>query len=244
MIHEIATCCSYISNDYLLMCLAVLFYIFSKKAEHAHLVILLLFAMVYKACLKELLKIPAPVTSPTKYGFPSGHINFATMFFGWFIVTYKSKLLYWLCPMAFALASWSTIYLGYHDILDVLLTPLLPICALIIHTLYLRQASLNKLILVFIITSLICQIISFFALEKMPIDVIIGSYGILGFGIATLMLSNRLKMLMLFIAIALLFLALSNDMLQFSQNCIWLLVFGSLPSLSKIRALIRKKFSF
>ena len=53
MINGIAVCLSYISNDYLLMLVAVLFYIFSKRSEHAHLVILLLFAMVYKATLKK-----------------------------------------------------------------------------------------------------------------------------------------------------------------------------------------------
>ncbi len=243
MIQEIATCFSYISNDYLLMCVAVLFCIFSKRTEYAHLVILLLFAMVYKALLKELLKIPAPVTSPTKYGFPSGHINFATIFFGWFMVTYRTKLLYWLCPIALTLASVSTIYLGYHDIYDVMLTPLLPVCVLTIYHIYLRQVPPSNFILVFIITSLLCQIISFFALEKMPIDVIIGSYGILGFGIGTFVLSYRFEMFILVMMTSLVFFTFSNDLFQFSKNCVWLLAFGALPIISKIVTEIRKKFS-
>ena len=225
----IATYFSYISNDYLLMLSAVLFYIFSKRSEHAHLIILLLFAMVYKATLKELLKIPAPVTSPTKYGFPSGHINFAVVFFGWFMVTYKLKLLYWLCPVAFVLASWSTIYLGYHDIYDVVLTPIFPIYLLIIYNAYLKQMHLSNFILTFIIISLLCQVISFFALDKMPIDVIIGSYGILGFSIGMYTNVRNFKRIFFSLILLLMFYILSSNLNKFMLNCIWFIAGGTLP---------------
>lgn len=243
MTNEIAVCLSFISNDYLLMLVAVLFYIFSKRSEHANLVILLLFAMVYKALLKETLQMPAPVTSPTTYGFPSGHINFATMFFGCFMITYRTKLLYWMCPIALALASISTIYLGYHDIYDVILTPILPICVLVIYNIYLKKVDLSNFTLIFIIISSLCYLVSFFALDKIPIDVVIGSYGILGFGVAILVLSYQLRMLMLCMIISLFFFALSGELINFSKNCIWLLAFGSIPFISKIIAIIRQKFS-
>ena len=243
MINEIAVCLSYISNDYLLMLVAVLFYIFSKRSEHAHLVILLLFAMVYKAILKELLKIPAPVTSPTKYGFPSGHINFAVVFFGWFMVTYQTKLLYWLCPIALVMASISTIYLGYHDIYDVLLTPILPVCYLTIYLMFMKHLALHNFVIVFVIVCVLLQLLSKHFLGRMPIDVIIGSYGILGFGISSLVLSHRVRIFMLFLIALLIFFALSDDMIQFSKNCVWLIAFGSLPLISKMIGAVRGKFS-
>ena len=243
MINGIAVCLSYISNDYLLMLVAVLFYIFSKRSEHAHLVILLLFAMVYKATLKELLKIPAPVTSPTKYGFPSGHINFAVVFFGWFMVTYKTKLLYWISPIALALASISTIYLGYHSAYDILITPILPICYLAIYCMFIRGLELHEFVMVFVIMCLLLQLLSKYSLGRMPIDVIIGSYGILGFGISSLVLSHRLRMVMALVLASLIFFTLSDDMIQFSKNCVWLVAFGSLPFISKMISVMRKKFS-
>ncbi|MBQ9335055.1 MAG: phosphatase PAP2 family protein [Alphaproteobacteria bacterium] len=225
MINEIAIGLSYISNDYLLMLIAVLLYIFSKRPEHAHLIILLLFAMVYKALLKEILQIPASVTSPTKYGFPSGHINFATMFFGWFALTYKIKLLYWICPIALALASISTIYLGYHDIYDVILTPILPICVLAIYHIYLRKISLGNFMLIFIIISSLCYLISFFTLDKMPIDVIVGSYGILGVS-SGLCIVNRHYQYTAYILIVLTICSVINECIR---NSIWFVIFGTLP---------------
>lgn len=243
MINEIAVCLTYTSNGYLLMSIAVVFYVFSKRVEHAHLVILLLFAMMYNSLLKELLKIPAPVTSPTRYGFPSGHMNFATMFFGWFMLIYKTKLLYLICPIALASASMGMIYLGYHDICEVALTPLLPICVLTVYNIYLRKVNLNDFILIFIIISSLCQFISFFMLDIIPMVGIIGSYGILGFGIGSLVLSHRLRMIMVLVLASLIFFTLSDDIIQFSKNCVWLIAFGSLPFILKMIVAIRQKFS-
>ncbi len=241
MINEIAICLSYISNDYLLMLIAVLFYIFSKRPEHAHLIILLLFAMVYKGLLKEMLQIQAPVTSPTKFGFPSGHINFATMFFGWFMMTYRTKLLYWICPLALALASISTIYLGYHDIYDVLFTPILPICLLMIYNICLKKVGLSNFTLIFIIISSLCYLISFFTLDKMPIDVIVGSYGILGVGSGLCIVNLQYKYITYMLIVLTIFFAINANI----TNGIWFVVFGTLPlvALQAAKFMGEKNFS-
>ena len=234
MISTIATCLSYISNDYLLMLVAVLFYIFSKRTEYAHLIILLLFAMIYKAILKDLLKIPAPVTSPTKYGFPSGHINFATMFFGWFMITHKSKLLYFLCPAALALASLSTIYLGYHDISDVLLTPILPVCFLTTYYVFLRNVEQDKFMIIFITISFAFQVLSFTLLGRLPIDVAIGSYGILGFCVATSLIQRRYYQIALCLCALFIYFLIAGNFSKFLNYCVWFGVFGVFPIIKQI----------
>lgn len=244
MMINIAICLSYMSNDYLLMIIAILFYVLSKRSEHAHLIILLLFAMVYKSLLKEMLQIPAPTTSPTKYGFPSGHINFAVIFFGWFMIIYRTKFLYWFCPTVLALASLSTIYLGYHTYSDVILTPLLPICFLILYYLFMRHFNLDKFITIFVVLSLLCQSLSKFFLDKMPIDIIIGSYGILGLGIGIFMLQRKCRMFVFLGINSLIFFVYAGNLDKFIQNCTWLMVFGVLPMIGKIIALARTEFEF
>lgn len=244
MMTNIAICLSYMSNDYLLMLVAILFYVLSKRSAHAHLIILLLFAMIYKSFLKEILQIPAPITSPTKYGFPSGHINFAVVFWGWFMITYRAKFLYWFCPTVLALASLSTIYLGYHTYSDVILTPLLPICFLVSYYFFVRHFNLDKFITTFAMLSLLCQSLSKFCLDKMPIDVIVGSYGILGLGIGIFTLQRKCRMLVLFGITLLIFFAYAGNLNKFIQNCTWLVVFGILPTIGKIIALTRTKFEF
>lgn len=234
MTSTIATCLSYISNDYLLMLVAALFYIFSKRTEYAHLIILLLVAMIYKAILKDLLKIPAPVTSPTKYGFPSGHINFATMFFGWLMITHKSKLLYFLCPAALVLASLSTIYLGYHDISDVLLTPLLPVCFLTIYYVFLRNIEQDKFMIIFITISFALQILSVTLIGHLPIDVAIGSYGILGFGVATSLIQRRYHQIALCLCTLFTYLLIAGNFPKFLNYCIWFGAFGVFPIVKQI----------
>lgn len=244
MMTNIAVCLSYMSNDYLLMLIAILFYIISKRSEHAHLIILLLFAMIYKSLLKEMLQIPAPITSPTKYGFPSGHINFAVVFFGWFMITYRTKFLYWFCPTVLALASLSTIYLGYHTYSDVILTPLLPICFLVLYYLFVRHFNLDKFITTFVILSLLCQLLSKFCLDKMPIDVIIGSYGILGLGIGIFTIQRKYRMFVFLGITSIIFLIYAGNLNKFIKNCTWLIVFSVLPMIGKIIALARTKSEF
>ena len=215
---------SLLSNDYLLMLVAVVFYIKSKKPEYGHLIILLLFAMIYKSFLKELLQIPAPAASPTKYGFPSGHINFATMFYGWFMINYRTKLMYGIGILALTLASISTVYLGYHDKLDVIVTPIIPIFILYLYQKYLKDINYNKFTYIFVASASVFHILSYFILNQTPIDVFIGSYGILGFGILQFLHTRTSALWMILIII--LYYAMSDG--YFYRNCIWFVVFATL----------------
>ena len=211
------------SNDYLLMFVAIVVYISKPDKKYAHLIILLLFAMIYKSLLKEILKIPAPDTSPTRYGFPSGHINFAAMFFGWFMINYRNKLTYCIGGISLILAAISTVYLGYHRVIDVIVTPILPISILYIYNKYMKDIEYEKFLYIFVTVSTILKIISYIKFKEIPIDVYIGSYGILGFGILTLFKNKKSSLAT--IAIILLYYTMSNG--HFYKNSIWLIVFAT-----------------
>ena len=124
VVYGIAKSCLLLSNDYLLMLSAITLFIFHQRYNYTHLIFLLLFSMVYKTILKDIFKCPAPPTSPTtNFGFPSGHINFAVIYYGWFMVTYRTNLPKILCPIALIMTGWAMVYTGYHYLFDVLFTP-------------------------------------------------------------------------------------------------------------------------
>lgn len=235
-----------LSNDYILMSLATLFYISSKKDNAAHLILLLLFSMIYKTMLKDVFKLPAPITSPTtNFGFPSGHINFAVIFYGWFVLTIPhSKLLRLICPLIVGLTGWSMVYIGYHYPIDVILTPILALSVLDLYKVFLIRLSIDKFANLFLAIAVVLHATSMIFFGYLKCDTVIGCYGILGFVSAIFLTVKKLYKNILLVTIGLLiFYAQSNETSFIIRICSWFLLFGTLPVLRKIVTTYRKKIT-
>lgn len=235
-----------LSNDYVLMSLATLYYISSKKDNAAHLILLLLFSMIYKTILKDLFKLPAPITSPTtNFGFPSGHINFAVIFYGWFVLTIpRSKLLRLICPLIVGLTGWSMVYIGYHYPIDVILTPILAVSVLALYKMFLIRLSIDRFANLFLTIAVILHATSMIFFGYLKCDTIIGCYGILGFVSAIFLTDRKLyKNILLVIIGLLIFYAHSNETSFIIRICSWFLLFGTLPVLRKTVTICRKKIT-
>ena len=216
-----------LSNDYLLMTISLSLFIFSKQKDHTHLILMLLFSMIYKTILKDVFQSPALSTSPTlNFGFPSGHINFATIFYGWLIITYKSKKLFCLSLAAMILTGWGILHMGYHDKNDLLLTPIFAIILITIYKTFLLKLKKEKILMILMMIALICQLFSIYLIGYVKCDMIIGSYGILGFGLSNAIHTHQYKNLLLPIGFLVLFFIISETSMQFIKNSIWTVMFA------------------
>lgn len=168
------------SNDMLLMFIAALIFITSKKDNYKHLVLLLLFVMILKTFLKDVFKIPAPATSPSlNYAFPSGHIYFATAFYLW-IAFYKHSLKLGIFALiALSLTSGAIVSKGYHHLLEIILTFPLGIFTILIFN-KISGLLKGRLTISLLIASLF-YIAYVLIIGKNKIDAVIGMYGTIGF---------------------------------------------------------------
>lgn len=92
----------------------------------AWLIVLLIASAGISELLKSIFKIPL-ICDPTRYGFPSGHTQFATVFYGWICyrlnlhasrhlkVTYVALTL-----TVLTCAVISIVHYGYHEWLDII----------------------------------------------------------------------------------------------------------------------------
>jgi hypothetical protein len=215
------------------MAIAAALFIFSTKKDNTELILLLLFAMMYKAILKDIFKLPAPLTSPTlNYGFPSGHMNFATVFYVFLMFKYSTKSMYILGITSLILTGWSIVYFGYHTISDVILTPLFGIFSVGLYRVLLGETNKNIIILIFMIAATVCQMISLILIDSMKCDLIIGSYATFGFG-SSILFQNDPKKLVISFACLILFFLFSDDVTQSVLNMKWSVIFALLPIFKK-----------
>lgn len=212
------------SNDILLMFLSMMLYIFSKRDDYKYLILLLLFVMIFKTILKDLFKIPPPVTSPSSnYAFPSGHIYFATVFYLW-IAFYKHLLKFGLFALiALMLTSFAIVFKGYHELREIILTFLLGALTVFTYNKF-SKIIFDKGINIFLLLAIILYMLSSCVFEKTKIDIIIGVYGTLGFIFGLSLKQNFDKFLTPILGLLICYL-FTSDIRDFIEGLIWCFVF-------------------
>jgi undecaprenyl-diphosphatase len=192
--------------------------------------------------LKDIFKSPLPETAPSQnYAFPSGHMNFATMFYMWVIFQQKTRM-----PTKILIATilistgWSMVYVGYHHPLDIIMTPIFPTIVLLIYYKFLKKISLEKQILMFSLSAIALLIISKLSFGYIKCDAIIGGYATIGFA-ASLSYLHYKKNLLIFWPIIIIAVIISDNT-KIADSIIWSLIFFAVPILKNM-VLYQKRFS-
>lgn len=162
---------------------------------------------IMNCLLKNLFKIPRPdislhLTSVfDPFGFPSGDVQVATVFWIAIFLDFKNNYFRYLCLLPIIIISFSRIYLGVHSIYDVIGGLVFGCCILYIWIKYLEQKlfvepfrrSYKNFLLLFTIITLLYIIIS----QSLPwppmVPMSIGA--LIGFGISLRWIGNQAPML-------------------------------------------------
>ncbi len=154
MLEILAQVVGEIANQYLIGFLILFVFIHKIREDSIGLIYLLFFTTIYNAVLKEVFKMPLPETCPsTSYGFPSGHTNFYSILCIWIFISYKSKYIKTLSILVFCLAEWRIVYLGYHYLRDVLLTPLFALTVTYLYKKFVSDFSDYKKLVIFAVVN-------------------------------------------------------------------------------------------
>lgn len=170
------------SNVMLLMFITAVLYITSKKNDYQYLILLLLFEMIFKTILKDIFKIPPPPTSPShNYGFPSGHIYFATVFYSWIAFYNRSRSLGIFNLIALTLSTIAIIVKGYHEVSWSIITFIMGILTTAVFYTMFKNSRKTEIINVLLIISLVLTLFAYSVFGALKIDLIISAYGTAGF---------------------------------------------------------------
>lgn len=232
------------SNDILLMLISTMIYIVPKKDDYKQLVLLLLFVMVFKTFLKDLFKIPLPVSAPSlNYAFPSGHIYFSTVFYFW-IAFYKQSLKFGVfASIVLFLTSFSIIFKGYHYFSEVIFTFLFGIATIFIFNKLF--VSIKERLNMFLFISCILYILYVCVFEKSKIDSLIGAYGTIGFILGSLLnqVHNKIFTFLFSILGLISFYIFTPDVKDFIKGVQWSFIFFMPPCIRFIKDGIAKYLS-
>lgn len=109
------------SHDTVIIPFMIIGYIWLKKDMFFEAICLILLSMIINYALKVTFKIPLnPELKIDGYAFPSGHMQSAFVFYGWLAFRYKSAVLSILVGFLLFAIGWGLVYMGYHNIYDIL----------------------------------------------------------------------------------------------------------------------------
>lgn len=114
-------------KDYLVFSIVLFGIIFINRDLFLRVAVLCLSGIVLNVVLKNIFQVPLnPLLNKDWYAFPSGHIQLATVFYGYLLYVYKAehlltRLAVWTLFLAYLiLESTFLLHFGYHTYLDII----------------------------------------------------------------------------------------------------------------------------
>ncbi len=110
----------FFSQEFIIIPIIVFGFIMGKKDNFGSALSLLLLTMIFNTLLKSMFQVPlAPHLEKVGFAFPSGHMQSAVVFYGWFFYKTSSLPLKGLSLILLAGCGWALVYLRYHTWIDV-----------------------------------------------------------------------------------------------------------------------------
>lgn len=176
-----------ICNTYIIAAAACVLFIFSKKKDYKGMLYLLFLTMIYNTILKDIFKHPLPPTCPSQgFGFPSGHMNFLSVFYLWIAVVNKNILLRIFMLAALSLEGLLIYLAGYHYGIDVVITPIFAITAILIYRYFANDKPNQKIFPIIGAITIIIATVTIFMHSEIQHHIALAYYFIFGFGTALL----------------------------------------------------------
>jgi hypothetical protein len=95
--------------------------IFFERRFYVHATYLVLLSILINVALKVTFQIPLPPSLGKQwFAFPSGHMQMAVVFYGWFMANCSNRILKALLLLLMMGIGWSLIHFSYHTLYDVL----------------------------------------------------------------------------------------------------------------------------
>ncbi len=152
-----------IFNTYFIMAVSCMLYIFSNKdKQYKEMICLMFLTMLYNSILKEIFKLPLPETCRANcYSFPSGHMNFQSIFYIWMILKNKNNLLRVILLAFWIITGTTMVFAGYHFARDVIITPIFSLSFILLFKYISRKLNNeNNTNLILLITAFVFSLIN------------------------------------------------------------------------------------
>jgi hypothetical protein len=175
-----------IFDVYGVITLGLIGYIFLDKKIFGNCIFLLMITMIYNVILKNIFKMPLPETCPTTgYGFPSGHMHFASIFYIWLIFHFRNIFVRILCIINMVYSGYILVKKGYHYPFDVAVTPVFALVSVFLYSKLVKFADSTKSISVYsIVIAFILVLILGIYIGKIQTSTYIAFYFLLGFSVS------------------------------------------------------------
>ena len=121
MLDYIANCFLIFSDDFIIIPLFILGFIWYDRTIFYHVACLILLSILLNVALKVSFQVPlSPLLNKKGFAFPSGHMQLVTVFYGWLAYQIKNK---WLTSLIIVLLigiAFSLVHFNYHNYYDII----------------------------------------------------------------------------------------------------------------------------
>ena len=234
-------------NTYVIAGISFIFYIFSKNEDkYKPLIALLFLTIMYNSVLKEIFKFELPKTCNANcYSFPSGHMNFFSIFYIWMIIKNRNKFVRCFLISILTLSGAAMVFAGYHHASDIIITPLFSISFILLYR-YL-ELKLAKQILEFLISSLAftLMLINYLMIGELQYHISLAFQVISGIYILHSPVKNLLKNIgnfMYFLVFLAIFISQQSNFIKGLCNLKFVYISLCIASLRLLKKYLSKKY--
>lgn len=132
-------------NEYTYLLIILIGLLTPKAQTFKHIIVLLMFTMIYNLWLKSLWQVPLPETvGHPGWAFPSGHMHASTIFWGMLAIHINKTWLRALVPLILGLHGFALVNAGFHYVPDVFASVAFGCVSLLIYHYALRLDAFAK----------------------------------------------------------------------------------------------------
>lgn len=133
------------THEIIIIPLIVIGFMIEKREDFRSALYLILFTMIFNTALKVTFQVPlAPHLEKVGFAFPSGHMQFALVFYGWLALRTEIFFLKRIILILLMGCAWALVYLKYHSWWDVLGSVVFAILTLSGYLFFLRTIGRFK----------------------------------------------------------------------------------------------------
>lgn len=120
MIDNISTAFLFLGQEAFIIPLIVLGYIWIERALFYNAACMLLFALIFNTALKDTFQVPlSPTLHKAGFAFPSGHMQAASSFYGWFVIAKRNLFINVAVLILLIGIAIGLVHFHYHNIYDI-----------------------------------------------------------------------------------------------------------------------------
>ena len=180
------------SHETIILPFVILGYIWLDRKIFYHAICLVLISMLWNHALKVTFRVPmAHSVGKAGFAFPSGHMQLATVIYGWLFTKASSNVIKAILIGILIGIAYSLVHMGYHNYFDIIGALIFAALLLLVYSLFSKQNVKLQSVIVIVLASMLMIYSEF--MHGIAAHLWMAYYGLIGIIISEQLFASKIS---------------------------------------------------